>query len=132
MPAALPTRFELARPIYHRRIRDKARRNYRLLPGVDAVEIEQELLEVLWLCCEAYDPDKGAKFQTYFWTAAEHRLRDLHKAASRQMRVGDYFRVSLDGSDIREMLTGSKLMDSAEEEALANMHVIEIFRSAKK
>jgi DNA-directed RNA polymerase specialized sigma24 family protein len=129
---AAPSRFEQAQPVFQRRIASYARQKFRSLPGTDACELEQELLEVLWLCCTTYDPDKGAKFQTYFWTAAERRFIDLHRAASRQMRVGDYSRVCLHGDDVRDELALRIEGPSAEDQALANMRVIEIFRSGPK
>ena len=48
-----------------------------------------------------YDPDNGACFNTFFWTCANRRFLDLHKAASRKMRVGDYSRVSLEAESVR-------------------------------
>jgi hypothetical protein len=95
---------------------------------VERADIENELLEVLWLACNSYDPDRGAKFGTHFWNMARNRLIDLHKAASRKKRVGDYERVSLDSDAIRnliELITVS----SAEDEVLARITVIERFHS---
>lgn len=127
---AIAERFERAQPLYQRRIHTYADKRYRSLPGVDACEIEQELLEVLWLCCLSYDPDQGAKFNTYFWYAAERRFLDLHKAASRQKRVGDYERVWLESESFREQVAEASLEGSAEDMALANIKIIEIFRSS--
>ena len=124
-----PSRFELALSSFERPIRTFARRRFTALPGTDACELEQELLEVLWLCCTTYDPDKGAKFSTYFWTSAENRFKDLHKAASRKMRVGDYNRVWIDHEDLQVLIAERTKEDSAEDEALAQIRVREIYRS---
>jgi DNA-directed RNA polymerase specialized sigma24 family protein len=132
LPATSPSRFEQAQPHYTKRIRAYARRHFTALPGTDACELEQELLEVLWLCCLGYDPNEGAKFNTYFWYAAERRFLDLHKAASRQKRVGDYERIALDADSIREALAGIGIESSAEDEALARIHVREEFRSGRR
>jgi DNA-directed RNA polymerase specialized sigma24 family protein len=127
----IAARFERAQPAFQSKIRTFARKRYRSLPSVDACEIEQELLEVLWLCCLSYDPDQGAKFSTFFWTSAERRFLDLHKAASRQKRAGDYERVWIEAEGFRDVVHEMKSVEgSAEEEALARIHVREIFRSS--
>ena len=118
--------------MFRHKIRSFAQRRYNALPGVDACEIQQELLEVLWLCCTTYDPDKGAKFSTYFWTAAENRFKDLHKAASRMMRVGDYDRVWIEREEIQEQVRKMTVEPSAEDEAIAAMRVIEIYNSGRR
>lgn len=119
--------FELAQHSLNHKISKFAQKRYRYLPGVDACEIEQELLEVLWLCVQSYDPDNGAKFNTYFWTCANRRFLDLHKTASRKKRVGDYERISLDEvTDIDWIKMTHEF--PAEDEALANINVIEMFR----
>lgn len=125
----LASRFEQALPVFERPIRSFARRRFTALPGTDPCELEQELLEVLWLCCTTYDPDKGAKFSTYFWTAAENRFKDLHKAASRKMRVGDYQRVWIDHEDLQVQVAIATQEPSAEDEAMAKINVREIYRS---
>lgn len=87
---------------------------------------------MLWLCCIAYDPDKGAKFSTYFWTSAENRFKDLHKAASRKMRVGDYDRVWLEAESVKQAIIAATEGPSVEDEAIANISVIEIYRSKER
>lgn len=126
-------RFEQATPHYTRKIRSFARQKTRnrSLPGTDQCDLENELLEVLWLCCMGYDPNGGASFNTYFWYAAERRFLDMHKAASRQKRVGDYDRVWLDADDVQQVVSERHLAGSAEEEAMAQMMVVEIFRSGR-
>ncbi len=118
--------------MFQKQIKGFAQLRLRSLPGVDACEIEQELMEVLWRCTLTYNPDHGAKFSTYFWTLAERRWIDLHRAASRKMRVGDYYREWLEAEDVRDEVMDAILTPTAEDEALANIRVIEIFRSAKR
>lgn len=132
LPLQEPSRFERAQPVYVRRIKNYARKHYRALPGTDAKDLEQELTEVLWLACNAYDPDHGAIFNTFFWDCAKRRFLDLHKAASRQKRVGDYERVWLESESVREAVAEATEEGSAEEEALARMTVLELYRSGRR
>lgn len=130
--ARQPSRFEQAQPVYKRRIRSFARKRFNHLPGMEAQDLEAELLEVLWLVCTSYDPDNGATFNTFFWTAAENRFKDLHKAASRQKRVGDYERVWLEAESVRQVLSETHLTPTVEDEVLAKINVREIYRSGRR
>lgn len=126
-----PSRFEQAVRVYDRQIKKFAHQHITSLPGMDAQDLENELLEVLWLCCNMYDPNKGAKFRTLFWTAAQNRFLTAHERASAQKRVGDYYRVNLDSESVQIALSESFLDHSAEEEALARISVREEYRSRK-
>lgn len=84
---------------------------------------------MLWLVCLSYDPNKGASFNTLFWSAAKNRFLDLHKAASRKMRVGDYYRTSLSAESVAEAVSEFFLSPSAEDEAIARITVREQYRS---
>lgn len=130
--ARVESRFEAAQRQYARRIRAFARRNFTSLPGTDPKDLEQELLEVLWLAATSYDPNHGATFNTYFWTNAERRFLDLHKTASRMKRVGDYSRVWLEDEAVARAVADLFLDASAEDEVLARMRVREVFRSGKR
>jgi DNA-directed RNA polymerase specialized sigma24 family protein len=79
----------------------------------------------------SYDPDKGAKFSTYFWTSAKRRFLDLHKAASTQKRVGDYQRISMSQEDVQAVVEAAWDAPSAEDEAMALINVREIYRSGR-
>lgn len=131
MPAPELSRFEHAQPHYVSRIRGYARKHFTALPGTDAGDLEQELWEVLWLACETYDPNQGAIFNTYFWDCAKRRFLDLHKAASRQKRVGDYFRVELEAESVAQAVAEATEEGSAEDEFLAKITVMERFRSGR-
>lgn len=122
-----PTRFEQAQRHYRKRIKAVSQRNFRTLPGFDQQDLESEMLEVLWQCCNLYDPDNGACFNTFFWTCWNRKFLDLHKHASRKMRVGDYDRVWLDDEATRGVIENF-LDASAEDEALARIHVQELAR----
>lgn len=127
----LSVRFTAAQPAYKARIKSFAAKNFRTIPGFEKQDLEAELLEVLWLACMKYDPDNGACFNTFFWTCANRRFLDLHKAASRQRRVGDYKRVWLEADSVREAIA-EFCESSAEEEALARMEVQRLYHSGKK
>lgn len=131
------TRFELAQPAYRRKIKTFARKNFVALPGYEKQDLESEVLEVLWLACGSYDPNRGSAFNNYFWKLTVNRFRDLRKHATRKMRVGDFLNVSLDTYvvvlDDEEMLSSEIaqiLSDpSAEDEALARFTAREIYNS---
>lgn len=133
MPATAreESRFEQAVRVYDLQIKKFARQHVYALPGTDAQDLANELLEVLWLCCNMYDPNKGAKFRTLFWTSAKNRFLTLHERASAQKRVGDYQRVWLDAESVQSALSEFFLDYSAEDEALAQMSVREEYRSRK-
>lgn len=120
-------RFGITQPKFQGRIRTFARRNFRSLPGFAQQDLENEILEVLWLACLKYNPNNGSGFTNFFWTCAERRFLDLHKAASRKMRVGDYETDVYDPEMMAEAIR--EFADSAEDEALARIHVKEIYRS---
>lgn len=84
------------------------------------------------MACNAYDPNKGAVFNTFFWDCAKRRFLDLHKAASRQKRVGDYERVWLEDEALSVAVEEATKEGSAEEEVLARMTVIELYRSGRR
>lgn len=119
----------MAQPAYERRIKSFARKNFRTLPGQEQQDLEAELVEVLWLCCVKYDPNNGACFNTFFWQSAKNRFLDLHKAASRKMRVGDYQRVSLDVDAVQRAVYEMLGDASAEDEVMAMETVRERYRS---
>lgn len=133
MPASdAQARFDRAEPDYRRRINSYARQNFRALPGSDDKDLAQEILLVLWSACQDYDPNHGATFNTFFWGKVERRFLDLHKAASRKKRQGDYERVSLEAESVRLAVAERTLGDSAEDHYIAEMNVIEHLRAKKK
>lgn len=125
-------RFTAAQPAYRFRIKAFARKNFRALPGLEQQDLEAELVEVLWLACMKYDPNNGACFNTFFWQSAKNRFLDLHKAASRKMRVGDYDRVSLTQESVQRAVYEMLEDASAEDEVMARITVRERFRSGGK
>lgn len=125
-------RFELAQPAYQRKISTFSRKNFTSLPGYGQVDLEQELLEVLWLACGAYDPDNGSGFNNFFWTCAKRRFLDLHKAASREKRVGDYSTVSMQVEDVGAAVEQMFQEASSEEQVLALFTAREVYNSRRR
>ena len=123
-------RFERAQPVYRNKIRaiaaSKAR--LRIIPGYDESDFENDLLEVLWMACRTYDPNKGASFNTLFHQMSHNHLISLHRKASSQKRIGDYERISLDAEEVRTAISELRSDPSAETEYLARLTVEERFR----
>lgn len=113
-------------------IRAYARDNVYALPGLEAQDLENEVLEVLWMACNTYDPNKGMKFNTWFRELVKRRFLDLSKAARRIKRAGDFNQVSLDVESVRMGIETALTGESAEDEALLRIDVREMYRSGKK
>lgn len=125
-------RFDLALPHYRKKIRTFCRVHANEVPWYDEQDLEVELQEILWLVCSIYDPDKGATFNTLFWQSANNRLKDLKKAAFRQKRAANLNTYSLDVDAVRYVVEEMTLRPSPEDEILAQMEILEAFRSGKK
>lgn len=91
--------FEDARREYSGVIRTFAYNTVRQLPGWDVVDIEQELLVVLWRCVERYDESKGASFNTLFQGCARNKCITLVRGAQTAGRRG--ITVSLEDDAVR-------------------------------
>lgn len=91
-------------------------------------DLANEIAEVLWAVCLAYDPNKGATFNTVFWQAAGNRLKDLKKAAFRHKRVIHAMTTSLDVDAVRYAVEELMMEDSAEDMAMAFADVRERIR----
>lgn len=89
----------------------------------DAEDVKQELLAVLWKCVEGYDPDRGAKFNTFAWRSIQNRSASMVREVTAAKRTAIGGVVSLDveaiGIAVDEMLS----IDSAEDFAIANLSV---------
>jgi len=79
-------KWELAQAAYAGKVRTFARNSHDSIPGYDQDDVEQELLIVLWECTVAYDPNKGASFNTYFQQSAKNRVISLIRHASTKSR----------------------------------------------
>lgn len=90
----LPEQWEAAQTAYKGKIATFARNSSYAVPGYDEVDMEQELLIVLWQCVRNYDPGKGARFNSYFQGSAKNRIVSLIRAANTKGRQAEW--VSLD------------------------------------
>lgn len=115
---AISERFGAAYPQYERKIRTYSRCHFKEVPGMGQDDLENELAEVLWAVCLAYDPNYGATFNTLFWQSAGNRLKDLKKAAYRLKRVIHTNTTSLDVEGVRYAVEQARLEDSAEDMAM--------------
>jgi len=79
-------RWEAAQLAFHGKIRTFARGALAQLPHMDLDDIIQELNIVLWTCTVHYDPDRGAKFNTYFQGSAKNRIISLIRHANTKSR----------------------------------------------
>lgn len=106
-------RWQLAQARYQGTIRTFARNCVNQLPGFDLVDVEQELMVILWKCVENYDPNKGASFNTLFQGSARNRCISLIRTASTKSRSG--ITVSLDVEAVA-MAVEEMLMEASVEE----------------
>lgn len=79
-------KWEAAQIAFHGKIRTFARGAVAQLPHMDLDDIIQELNIVLWTCTVHYDPDRGAKFNTFFQGAAKNRIISLIRHANTKSR----------------------------------------------
>ena len=115
------TRFELAEEMYRSKIKTFARGTYGTIPGFQCEDMEAEILEVLWLCVKNYDPNKGARFSTFFWTAAKHKLTHLYRLKDAKKRNAEV--VYIDPDALINIIDGCYEIFSAEDWAVALMSV---------
>jgi len=97
-----PSIFLEVQAVYQRKIHTAASRAYKQLPGFATEDVEQELLEVLWHCVAEYDPNNGAKFNTYFWQCARNKISDLTRRATTIMRQSENFVTLIASEDLDE------------------------------
>jgi hypothetical protein len=121
-------RFRYAYPAYERKINTFSRIRAREVPGMGQDDLANEIAEVLWRVCLAYDPNKGATFNTVFWQAAGNHLKDLKKAAFRQKRIIHAMTTSLSDEGVQWAVENATLEDSAEDVAMAFAGVRERIR----
>lgn len=128
-PALVQSRWETAEVAYRGKIRAYSHCHWAKIPGFGQDDLANELLEVLWLCVQGYDPDNGATFNTYFWQAVHNRFADLVKHAFRKKRGADVHQVSLDVDAVRQAIEERTSTDGGEEFMMAVSSVQERFCS---
>lgn len=117
------TAFDMAQPVYAPKIRTFARKvtGFLAAAAYDLEDLENELLEVLWRCTLAYNPDNGANFNTLFWTSAKRRLISLERHAKAQKRFAEWVR--LDPEAFAAVVDRIISEFSAEDHAIANLTI---------
>lgn len=93
---AVATDFERAQIAYSGKIRTFSRKTFRFIPGYELADLEAEMLEVLWKCVRAYDPNKGAGFNTLFWRSAHRRLISIRRFYGAQKRGAEWYQLDND------------------------------------
>lgn len=129
---SLAARFPLAQRKYTPAMRAIARQGFRAIPGYEQVDLENDLLEALWRACMNYDPNQGAKFDTFVRNCWHNTFADLIKTAHRDKRRIDFDTESLDVDSVRMVVAEMSVSESAEDEVFARIKVSEIFRSGRK
>lgn len=97
-------------------------------------DLEQEFYEVLFLACIKYDPDKGAKFNTFFHDLIRNRLGHLKQYAFAQKRQSNLNLESLSDDAVAWAVEEATAAASAEEDvmALITVHEIAVIETAKE
>lgn len=97
------------------------------LPGYEQCDLENEMLEVLWLACRKYDPNNGLPFKPFLRALMKNRFLDLVKAANRKSRSGGYEVLSLDVEATRLVIEDELKHSSAEDIAMAHLTVRQLW-----
>lgn len=115
----LAENWQLAQTAFAGKIRTFARNSAYRIPGFDEEDVEQELLIVLYECVVHYNPDRGARFNSYFQGSAKNRIITLIRHFETKSRKGEI--AYLEDEDVRRAVEMSSLQHSAE--AIAMMHI---------
>lgn len=116
--------FERAQVMYAPKIRTFAEKTWRFLPGYDRADLEQEMVEVLWRCVLAYDPNRGARFSTLFWRSARRQLITIRRYVGAQKRKCEAYEV-MDGDVLAQEIDSVLREFSAEDYAIGFLAVEE-------
>lgn len=125
--ATLDRNFALAQEEYKGKIRTFARNSYYKMPGFTTEDVEQELLVVLWDCVRTYNPDKGAKFNTFFQQSAKNKIVSLIRYFEAKTRVANSMVVTLEDDAVRFAIEEDLGGATAEDIALQRMELQAIY-----
>lgn len=117
-------RWELAQREYAGKVRTFARNSYRQITGYTQEDVEQELLVVLWQTVLAYDPDKGATFNTLFQTNAKNKVIGLIRMANTKSRRAIVH--SIDEDAMRAAVESFFATGGAEDSVMARLDLEEL------
>lgn len=99
---------------------------------MDQEELENELLEVLWLACNAYDPTQGCDFKTFFWSKASNHVVSRSRTAKSLKRGPNVKRLYLSEEGVTEAVEAALTGLSAEDAALARISALQEIRVLRK
>lgn len=95
-------------PQYMGKIRKYSSLHFRQIPGYEAKDMENDLLETLWRACEKYDPNAGRTFNSFFWELVKNQAISLHRKVTAQKRAGDAHWVELDADALTVVIAGAE------------------------
>lgn len=105
------------------KIKTFARGSYRQLPGYSQEDLEQELLIVLWECVQHYDPNRGARFNTFFQQSMRNRIISLVRRSNTKSRTAII--VYLAEEAVQSAVDELTAIDDVEEQVLHRLRIQE-------
>lgn len=120
--ASFPYRWRLTYEAYRKKIHTFARNEVWRLQGYAVEDLEQELLEVLYNTVLDYDPNRGAKFNTYFTQRAKNRIATLARRDMAQCRNAIVYSIDQEGA-LRNLIMGDSV--SKGDRGFLNLSVID-------
>lgn len=117
--------FRLAERAYAGRIDRWVRRNLYKLPGLayDHDDLVNEIRMVLWKAVQTYDPDKGAKFHSWFTQCLNNWYKDKLRRTEADCRRVNVHVEYLSNEGVAAAVENWRMEHSAEEEVLAPLTV---------
>lgn len=103
-----------------------ARQTFGSIPDMRVEDLEQEFYEVLFLACLKYDPNKGAKFTTFFRDLIRNRIGHLRQYAFAQKRQSNLWVETLSDEAVAWAVEEATAAASAEEDVMALITVREV------
>jgi DNA-directed RNA polymerase specialized sigma24 family protein len=120
------SKFEQAALAYSPKIATFSKKTFRYIPGFEQQDLEAEMLEVLWKCVNAYDPNQGAGFNTLFWRSAHRRLISIRRYYAAKKRAAEW--VLLDEEEF-VAVCDSVIHDYSAEEWVMAFEEVRTFRA---
>lgn len=108
--------FGSALKMMNRKITTFARNSFFHVPGFSVEDMEQELLQVLWLAVQSYDPVKGSTFNSFAQQCFRNRIGSLRREVTSQKRSAEI--VSLDVEAVQTALEARRSLPSAEDRVM--------------
>lgn len=89
-------------------------------------DLQQEFFEVLFIACVKYDPNRGAKFTTFFRDLIRNRIGHLQQYAWAQKRQSDLWTETLSDDAVAWAVEEATASPSAEDDVMTLMTIREI------